>query len=133
MRCDYKFNGKTYVIEENEINALMDKWDISEPEAVELYLNDTEAVENETVTELTNKANKNRVLTTIHGTKGMKKERKPREKKANPLKNAIMSVIITALENEYGEINVTNPERSCDFIIEGKSFTVNLVEHRPKK
>lgn len=133
MRCDYKFNGKTYVIEEDEINTLMDKWDISEPEAVELYLNDTEAVENETVTELTNKANKNKVLSTIHGVKGEKKPRKPREKKENPLKNSIMNVIVTALMEQYGEINVTNPERSCDFILEGKSFTVNLVEHRPKK
>ena len=133
MKCDYKYEGKTYVIEEDEINSLMDKWDITEPEAVELYLNDTEVIENETVTELTNKANKNRVLTTIHGTKGEKKVRKPREKKVNPLKNSIMSIIVTALTEQYGEINVTNPERSCDFTINGKNFSVNLVEHRPKK
>lgn len=133
MRCDYKYNGKTYVIDENEINTLMDKWDISELEAVEMYLSDNEVIENETVTELTNKANKNRVLTTIHGVKGEKKARKPREKKENPLKNSIMSIIVTALMEQYEGVNVTNPERSCDFTIEGREFTVNLVEHRPKK
>lgn len=132
MRCDYKYNGKTYVIDENLINTLMDKWDISEPEAVEMYLSDNEVIENETVTELTNKANKNRVLTTIHGTKGVKKERKPREKKENPLKKELIKKLFEAL-TEYPTAKVTNDERSIDITIEGREFTVNLVEHRPKK
>ena len=132
MRCDYKYNGKTYVIDENLINALMDKWDISEPEAVEMYLSDNEVIQNETVTELTNKANKNRVLSTIHGIKGEKKERKPREKKENPLKRELISKLFEAL-SEYPTAKVTNEERSIDLVIEGREFTVNLVEHRPKK
>lgn len=132
MRCDYTYNGKTYAIDENLINGLMDKWDISEPEAVEMYLTDNDIIQNDTVTELTNKANKNRVLTTIHGTKGMKKERKPREKKENPLKRELIKKLFEALA-EYPTATVTNEERSIDLIIEGREFTVNLVEHRPKK
>ncbi|MDT3386414.1 MAG: hypothetical protein LIR46_01400 [Bacteroidota bacterium] len=132
MRCNYNFNGKTYVIEEAVINELMDKYDISEPEAVEVYLSDNEVIENDTITELTNKANKNRVLTTIHGIKGEKKERKPREKKENPLKRELISKLFEAL-SEYPTAKVTNEERSIDLVIEGREFTVNLVEHRPKK
>ena len=132
MKCNYSFNGKSYSIEETLINDLMDKYDISELEAVEVYLNDNEMVENETVEELTNKANKNRVLTTIHGIKGEKKERKPREKKENPLKQELIKKLFSALA-DYPTAVVTNAERSIDLTIEGRNFTVNLVEHRPKK
>ena len=132
MKCNYSYNGKTYVIEETIINELMDKYDISELEAVEVYLSDNEVIENSEVTELTNKANKNRVLTTIHGIKGEKKERKPREKKENPLKQELIKKLFSAL-TDYPTAIITNPERSIDIVIEGREFTVNLVEHRPKK
>lgn len=132
MRCNYSYNGKSYSIEETVINELMDKYDISELEAVEVYLSDNEVIENSEVTELTNKANKNRVLTTIHGIKGEKKERKPREKKENPLKQELIKKLFSALA-DYPTAVITNSERSIDIIIEGREFTVNLVEHRPKK
>lgn len=132
MRYNYSCNGKSDSIEETVINELMDKYDISELEAVEVYLSDNEVIENSEVTELTNKANKNRVLTTIHGIKGEKKERKPREKKENPLKQELIKKLFSALA-DYPTAVVTNPERSIDIVIEGREFTVNLVEHRPKK
>lgn len=132
MKCNYSYNGKTYVIEETIVNELMDKYDISELEAVEVYLSDNEVIKNSEVTELTNKANKNRVLTTIHGIKGEKKERKPRAKKEDLLKQELIKKLFSAL-TDYPTAVVTNPERSIDIVIEGREFTVNLVGHRPKK
>ena len=130
---------KNYEIPNKEIDSLMDKLDISLEEACELYLSDHELVENETIEELTKKAQKNRVTNTIHSAKGEKKDRKPREKKENPLKKEIIEIIFTSLQKkliEHGDflsINVTNDEKYIDFAIGNRTFTVNLVEHRGKK
>ena len=135
----YTVNNKSYNIPNEEIDKLMDSLDISIAEACEMYLSDHDVIVNETVEELTKNAQKNRVTGTIHGAKGEKKERKPREKKENPLKKEIIECIFTSLQKkliEHGDflsINVTNTEKYIDFTIGERSFTVNLVEHRGKK
>ena len=130
---------KGYNISDAEIDKLMDKLDISLEEACETILSDREVIENETVNELSKKATKNRITSTIHEAKGEKKERKAREKKENPLKKEIIEIIFTSLQKkliEHGDflsINVTNDEKYIDFAIGNRTFTVNLVEHRGKK
>lgn len=135
----YTFENKTYNIPNEEIDKLTDSLDISIAEACEIWLSDHDMIVNETVEELTKNATKNRVTGTIHGAKGEKKERKPREKKENPLKKEIIEIIFTSLQKkliEHGDflsINVTNNEKYIDFAIGNRTFTVNLVEHRGKK
>lgn len=127
---------KNYEIPNDEIDKMMDKLDISLEEACELYLSDHELVENETVEELTKKAQKNRVTATVHGAKGDKKERKAREKKENPLKKEIISIIYKAIFTEIDDIHsiiVRNDEKYIDLMIGNREFTINLVEHRKKK
>ena len=130
------YHGKNYNVPEEEIDRLMDNPDISISEACETYLADKEIIESEEEKELTKKATKNRVLSTIHQAKGEKKERKAREKKENPLKKQIIQAILSGIANNIntdGEIVVTNDEKYIDFNVDGREFTVNLVEHRPKK
>jgi len=127
---------KNYEIPNDEIDKMMDKLDISLEEACELYLSDHELVENETVEELTKKAQKNRVTATVHGAKGDKKERKAREKKENPLKKEIIQAIWNGIAEKYynnGTISIRNDEKYIDFVIDGREFTINLVEHRKKE
>lgn len=132
----YTYNNKTYNISDAEIDKLMDSLDISIAEACEMILSDKEIIVNETVEELTQNAQKNRVTSTIHGAKGEKKERKPREKKENPLKKEIIQYIYDCFKAKYNInclISITNPEKYIDLTIDGREFTVNLVEHRKKK
>ena len=127
---------KNYTIPDHEIDKLMESLDISITEACEIYLSDHEIVKNEVVEELTSKAKKNKVTNTIHGAKGEKKERKAREKKENPLKKEIIEELFYGLTRNllYSDcINIRNDEKYIDFTIEGRDFTVNLVEHRKKK
>lgn len=131
---------KNYEIPNDEIDKMMDKLDISLEEACELYLSDHELVENETIEELTKKAQKNRVTATVHGAKGDKKEKKTREKKENPLKKQIISHIFDSffydnMREDYPnlEISIRNNEKYIDLEVNGRSFTINLVEHRKKK
>lgn len=133
---NYTYNGKNYNVPDEEIDRLMDNLDISISEACETYLADKEIIESEEEKELTKKATKNRVLSTIHQAKGEKKERKAREKKENPLKKEIIQAIFSGIINNIntdGEVVVTNDEKYIDFNVDGREFTVNLVEHRPKK
>ena len=131
---------KGYNIPDAEIDKMMDKLDISMAEACEMILSDRDIIEDETVEELTKKATKNRVTATIHQAKGEKKERKPREKKENPLKKEIISGIHDYFLDEIGHIfpkntviTVRNDEKYIDLEINGRNFTINLVEHRQKK
>lgn len=127
---------KNFNIPDKEIDKLMDALDISIAEACEMYLSDHDLIEDETVEELTKKATKNRITATIHDAKGEKKERKTREKKENPLKQGIIAVIYASLIEEFaerGQIFIRNNEKYIDFTIDGRDFTVNLVEHRKKE
>ena len=127
---------KGYEIPNAEIDKMMDTLDISLEEACETYLFDHDLVENEEVEEMTKKATKNRITSTIHGAKGEKKERKPREKKENPLKKEIIQTILNGMLEKYPFPNwfvVKNDEKYIDFVIDGREFTINLVEHRKKK
>ena len=131
---------KGHNIPDTEIDKLMNKLDISLEDACETILCDMGVEEDETVEELTAKAQKNRVTSTIHNAKGEKKERKAREKKENPLKKQIISAIcdgIYAKLDTFGTNNINysirNDEKYIDLTINGREFTVNLVEHRQKK
>lgn len=127
---------KEYNIPDKEIDALVDSLDISIAEACEIWLSDHDIIKNETVEELTNLATKNRITATIHSAKGEKKERKPREKKENPLKKKIIKAIYENLTHLYegmAEVKITNDEKYIDFNFDNREFTINLVEHRKKK
>ena len=128
----YTIQNKTYNIPNEEIDKLTEALDISIAEACEMYLSDHDLIVNETVEELTKNATKNRVTATIHSAKGEKKDRKPREKKENPVKKEIISKIYSILK-DFDNVTVTNDEKYIDFSIENRDFTINLVEHRKKK
>lgn len=127
---------KGFNVPDKEIDALMEKMDISLADACELWLSDHDMVENETVEELSKKATKNRITSTIHSAKGEKKDKKPKEKKENPLKKEIIQAIYTVIANEItssAKTFIRNDEKYIDFSIGDREFTVNLVEHRKKK
>ena len=133
---EQKMKFKGHNIPDAEIDKMMDKLDISLEEACNMILADREVIVDETVEKLTKKAQKNRVTTVIHDAKGEKKERKPREKKENPLKKQIIDIIFQTLSDprcELDHVFVRNDEKYIDFEIDGRNFTINLVEHRQKK
>lgn len=128
-------NSKVVSIPDKDIEKLQKILDISEEEAIHTWLVDNDYETDAEADELTEKAKKSGIMHTIHGAKAensIKKERKPREKKENPLKKEIIDTIFTALSEKYNA-KVTNAEKYIDFSIDGLEFTVNLVQHRPKK
>lgn len=128
-------NSKIVSIPDKDIEKLQKILDISKEEAIHTWLVDNDYETDEEADELTEKAKKSGIMHTIHGAKAensVKKERKPREKKENPLKKEIIDTIFTALSEKYNA-KVTNAEKYIDFSVDGLEFTINLVQHRPKK
>lgn len=118
-----------------EIEKFMKSLDISEEEAIELWLEDNGYKEEcEEVKELTAKAKANKTDKIVVQSKinKAKTERKPKE---NPLKSSIIQYLykILAQNPSLLALNIENPTKTIDFIAEGKHFSLNLVEHRPKK
>lgn len=127
---------KGHTISDTEIDKMMDKLDISLEEACDMILADRDVIVDETVEKLTKKAQKNRITTTIHKATGEKKERKAREKKENPLKKEIIQAVYSVIANEItssANVSIRNDEKYIDFSLGNRNFTINLVEHRPKK
>lgn len=133
----YQLNDKRIInVPDKDIERLMHTLKLNQVEAVQLWLEDEGYLENETVEELSEKARKNRITATIHQAKavdGAKKERKPRERKKNPIKQDIIQTIFEALQSKYSEISVTNDEKYVELAVDGAKFTINLVQHREKK
>lgn len=132
----YTFENKTYIVPDEVVDNYVDKYDISIAEACEMYLADNDKIKSKEEEELTNKAAKNAVTQTIHKARGEKKDRKPREKKENPLKKEIIQTIFEAIANnlvDKSKIVVENAEKYINFTIDNRDFTINLVEHRTKK
>lgn len=129
-----KVNGKTYNIPEDTIEHYMKSLDITEDEAIQMWLDDRDITVNEEVEELTKKAKANGTDKIVVQSKveKVKTERKPKE---NPLKELLIADIykFLAKDSEISALKVTNKTKTIDFMVNDKSFSLNLVEHRPKK
>ncbi len=125
-------NNKDIKIPKNYIEQAMKSLDITEEEAIQMYLEDEGIKINEEQERLCKLAKENKV-----GAKADKKPRKSveRKPKENPIKEQIIKEIyqILAKNNDYCQILVTNPTKTIDFSIENRNFTINLIEHRQKK
>ena len=135
---DYILHGLTIKIPDKDIQNLQKTLELTKDEAIETWLSDNDYISDKTVEELTKKAKDNRITGKIHGARAetAKKERKPREKKANPLKKQIIEEIFYGLSRNLLDsdcIVIRNDEKYIDFTIDDRNFTVNLIEHRPKK
>ena len=132
-------NGKTINIPDKDIENLQKNNGITYNEAVYLWLVDEDYITDETVEELSKKAKDNRITATVHQAKALnaeKKERKPREKKENPLKKQIIEAVfdgLTANLPKNADISITNAEKYINIRINDLNFTINLVQHREKK
>ena len=78
---NYKFNGININIPDSEIQNNMKLLGISKEEAIQMWLEDNDYLENEIVVELTKKAKENKAVD--HGAKA-DKERKPVKRERKP-------------------------------------------------
>ena len=132
----YNLNGKNIKIPDEEIRKNMEILDLSEEEAIQLYLEDEGYLENEEVAELTKKAKDSGIMSTIHGAKAEKPKAKvERERKENPTKERIIAEIgkfLCQLDGISG-VNIVNIGKIIEFECENKHFKLDLIQKREKK
>ena len=127
-----EINGKTIKIPMPDIVNYMQKLELTQDEAIELWLTDNDYMDNEEANRLSKQAKDNK--TNLRADTG---ERKRREvtKKENPTKEGIIDTLAAVLKN-MGAVNIkiTNISKLVEFEMDGNNFKLDLVQKRqPKK
>lgn len=129
----YDFNGKSIVIPDKEIENLKNKLELSENDAIDLWLCDNGYEIDEEQENLDNSAKKVKIDKEIVQNKS-KKERKPVEKKVSDEKKALFSEILSDLEDVYrNSVTVLNENKLIEVKINEKTFKIDVIEQRPRK
>ncbi len=128
------FNGKSIHIPDAEIQHSMKVLELSQEEAVQMWLEDNGYLTNETVEELTEKAKVNKVLKGAKSEKAMAKPTKPRERKPDIEKETLISEISTFLQM-YGasSVEITNKSKIIEFNIGENHYKLDLIRQRAQK
>ena len=132
----YNFNGKNIKVPDEEIKKNMEILDLSQEEAIQLYLEDEGYLKNEEQENLCKKAKDSGIMSTIHGAKSDKpKVKVERERKENPTKERIIAEIGKFLCQLDGisSVNITNIGKIIEFECENKHFKLDLIQKREKK
>lgn len=129
----YKINGKSVQIPKAEIEKNMEKLELSENEAIQLWLEDNGYEVNEEQEILDSKAKQAKIDYGVDKEKG-KKLSSPKKVKVSDEKKELFHKIYSELLT-YGNSNVTilkeNKLISCT--INGKIFKIDIIETRPPK
>ena len=129
----YVFNGKNIVIPDSEIDKLVDSLEISQQEAIDLWLADNGYEEDEEQNELDEKASKVQISKEV-APKKSSKPRKPIEKKVSDEKKELFSEILSDLEDVYkGKVEVLNENKLISVQIGDKRFKIDVIEQRKPK
>ena len=128
-------NGKVINIPDSEIKAHMKNLDLTEDEAIQLYLEDEGYLDNEELEELDSKAKKVKIQHGASATeKTEKKEKKPRIVKISDEKQGLFDNIYHFLVETYGgSVDILKENKLLTLKIGEKTFKVDLIEQRPPK
>lgn len=130
-------NGKTVSIPDSEIINNMKALEISQEEAIELWLDDNDYTENEEQDALDRKAKKAGVGLVVKDIDKPRKERKPRTCKVSDEKqllfNAIHDFLATFVEKNGGNVEVLTENKMFSVKVGEKSFKINITQDRDKK
>lgn len=129
-------NGRVVSIPDKEIQHNMQALDISKEEAIEMWLCDNDYDVSEEQEELEKKA---KAVKIDHGARAVKPKRegesKPRERKADPDKEMLISAFKVMLEQLQDVTNVTiiNVGKVIEFDMNGEHYKLDLARQRKKK
>ena len=131
----YEFNGKKINIPDSEIKYSIDKYNLTEKEAIQMWLEDEGYLENEEQEELEKKAKENRITATIHQatTTQKKKTQKERVRKNDTTKEMIISKLAETLETLAEEVKIANAGKIITFKFGEDNYKLDLIRQRKLK
>ena len=120
----YELNKKIINIPDKDIETFVAKYNLSQDEAIQLWLEDNDYLENEVVNELVEKTKGQR-----HYEKSDKSRKaSTRERKVDEEKKKILNLLMKDIS-----VDSVKNEAEFSFHIGENYYTVKLVKHRPKK
>lgn len=131
----YELKGKKIRIPDEEIKKNMKILDLTEDEAIQMWLEDEGHLENKEVEELSKKAKENKTDKIVVTDKTKPRAKSKREPKENPVKEGIIAEIAEFLATNPSivDIKVENKAKLITFKVENREFKLDLVEKRQKK
>lgn len=132
----YELNGKKIKIPNEDIERSMKSWGISKEEAIQMWLEDEEYLENEEQEALCQKAKENRITATIHEATAKEpkaKTQKERTRREDPTKEMIIAEIAKILPKFAENVKVENIGKLITFTIGEESYKLDLIKQRKAK
>ena len=131
----YNFNGKSLNIPDEVIAKAMKNLELTQDEAIQMWLEDEGHLDNEEQLELCQKAKDNKITATIHqANKGKKVKREPKPKTASAEKVQIFNKILENLQENFENVEILNENKLIQVKMGEKVFKIDLIEQRkPKK
>lgn len=128
-------NGKVVNIPDKEIEHLMKSLELTQADAIDLWLEDNDYQENAEQNELDEKAKKVKIdhqASAIDKTQA--KEKKPRVVKISDEKQKLFDEIYHSLVEIYGgKVEIVKQNKLLTLEINGKIFKLDLIEQRASK
>lgn len=129
----YNLNGKNIRIDDNEIIKLTELLDLTKEQAIQMWLEDNDYLENEEQNALDEKASKVKISMGARSS-APTKEKKPRTTKVSDEKIALFNEILEKLEEVYEErVEVLKENKLIHINTHGKDFKIDIIEQRPPK
>jgi hypothetical protein len=127
-------SGKVINIPDKEIQNHIKNLDLTEEQAIQLYLEDEGYLDNDELDELDEKAKKVKIKHQATSTTKEKKEKKPRTVKISNEKQSLFDNIYHSLVEIYGgTVEIVKENKLITLQINDKTFKLDLIEQRPKK
>ena len=128
----FNFNGKNLNIPDVEIKNSMEKLGLSKEDAIQMWLEDNDYLENEEQAELQEKASKVKI---DHGASGKvgEKKKSPRTVKVSDEKVTLFDFIVGNLLTKYENVDILKENKLIQVEIDGKIFKIDLIEQRKSK
>ena len=129
----YNLDGKNIRIDDNEIVKLTELLDLTKEQAIQMWLEDNDYLENEEQNALDEKASKVKISMGARSS-APTKEKKPRTTKVSDEKKALFTQIGAYLEDIYKEnMTILKENKLIEIKTGGKVFKIDIVEQRPPK
>ena len=129
----YNFNGRNLTIPDDEIQNSMKLLGLSESEAIQMWLEDNDYLQNETVEALTEKAKGVKISHDARSDKPRQNSGKPRERKPDTEKEGIIETLAAALQAQGISVEITNKSKIISFTIGENHYKIDLIRQRPPK
>lgn len=128
-------NGKIVTIPDEEIKKSMEKLELSENDAIDLWLEDHDYQVNEEQDELDQKAKSVKIQHDAQDIdkKFSDKPKKPRTIKISDEKKSLFSNILQNLSENYENVEILTENKLISVKIGEKTFKIDLIEQRNKK